>query len=67
MDYRGYIVRPLGTFPMLTIHSKGSGALPLALRGDFTDIREAHHAIDAYLDSLKKGGRNGKAKDAGTD
>lgn len=62
MDYKGYDVRPLGTFPMFSIHNKGAGPVPAPLQGDFTSMREVKLAIDGYLESLKKGTRNAKAK-----
>ncbi len=65
MDYKGYDVQPLGTFPMFNIKNKGSGPVPKALSGDFTSMREVKLAIDGYLEGLKKGPKNGKAKVSG--
>ncbi len=62
MEYKGYLIKPLGTFPMYFISYKGSGALPARLKGNYTDHREAKLAIDGYLEGLKKGTRSGKAK-----
>lgn len=66
MEYRGYLLKPLGTFPMLAVHSKGSGSIPNDLKGTFTTHKDAEIAVDRYLNSLKKGSRNGKAKGSGT-
>ena len=62
MNYKGYDVRPLGTFSMYSIHNKGSGPVPQRLQGNFTTLREVYLAVDGYLESLKKGNKNGKAK-----
>lgn len=66
MEYRGYLIKPLGTFAMYSIHSKGSGSLPKSLKGRFTNYREVTLAIDGHLESLKKGNRNGSSKGSGT-
>lgn len=62
MEYKGYMIEPLGTFPMVFIKMKGQGPVPNKLSGNFTTVVEAQRHIDGYLQSLKKGRRNGKAK-----
>lgn len=64
-EYKGYMVKPLGTFPMVQIKMKGQGAVPKSLSGLFTTETEAFRHIDGYLSSLKKGRKNGKTKSGG--
>ena len=65
MEYQGYMVKALGSFPMVEVKMKGQGPVPKALRGYFTTQEEAKRHIDAYLNSLKKGRKNGKTKSSG--
>lgn len=67
MDYKGYRVEGLGTYPMVQIRAKGQGTVPNILNGVYTTNTEAFKAIDMYLNSLLKGKRNGKTKDSSTD
>lgn len=64
MDYKGYSIMALGTFPMVEIKAKGQGRVPDELLGLFTTNSFARHAVDMYLESLKKGKRNGETKDS---
>lgn len=67
MEYKGYLIKPMGTFPMFTVANKGSGRLPDMLNSMYQTATMAQSAIDSYLESLKKGGRNGPAKGTRTD
>lgn len=66
MDYKGYNLQPLGTFPMIEIKAKGQGRVPEALEGLYTTFVEAKRGVDMYLESLKKGKRNVSTEDAST-
>lgn len=66
MEYKGYRIESMGTFPMYTVHAKGQGTIPNALKGMYTNMREVELAIDGYLNSLKKGSTNGAGKGKGT-
>lgn len=61
MEYRGYNLEMLGTFPVFQVKSRGQGPVPKALSGMYTTKTEAIKAVDMYLNSLKKGRSNGKA------
>ena len=67
MDYKGYRIEGLGTFPMVSIKAKGQGQIPAVLQGFYTTTTEAFKAVDMYLESLKKGKRNAKTEDISTD
>lgn len=63
LDYNGYNIESVGTFPMVEIKMKGQGRVPKALDGMFTTTTEAKKAVDMYLKSLLKKGRpNAKTK-----
>jgi len=66
MEYKGYRVEAMGTYPMYTVRAKGQGTIPVALRGMYTNMREVELAIDGYLNSLKKGSTNGATKGKST-
>lgn len=66
MEYKGYNIQALGTFPMLVVKAKGSGPVPNKLKGMFTTHREVTGAIDGYLESLKKGPKNAAGKGTST-
>lgn len=67
IEYKGYHIERLGTYPMVKIKAKGQGSIPQALNGVFTTISAAERAIDVFYGSMMKGSRaNGKAKDSGT-
>lgn len=63
IEYSGYNIEHLGTFPMYTIKNKGQGPAPNALRGYFQTVSEASKAIDGYLNTKKKGIVDGASKD----
>jgi hypothetical protein len=48
MEYKGYNIKEKGGFGFRSIHTIGPGTLPQALRGMFTNIKLAMHAIDSY-------------------
>lgn len=58
IEYRGYIIEHDGSFGMKKIKAKGSGALPKALKGSFTNSANAIRVIDLYL--AEKEASNGK-------
>lgn len=66
--YKGYRVKPLGTFSMYYISPPGSGNVPDSLTGNFTNLREVMIAIDRQLESLKGRGRrkDGKGENTST-
>ena len=67
MEYKGYLIESLGTFPMLRIRAKGKGRVPDKLTGVYTTTTEAMRSVDFYLTSLMKGKRNGDPKSTSTD
>lgn len=66
MEYKGYMLEGLGSFPMVEIKSKGSGKVPVALTGLYTTLSAAQTGVDMYLNSLVKGKSNGKTKSSST-
>lgn len=66
MEYKGYILQGLGSFPMVEVKSKGSGKVPVALTGLYTTLSAAQAGVDMYLNSLIKGKPNGKTKSSNT-
>lgn len=66
MEFKGYNIMHLGTFPMVEIKAKGQGKVPKPLTGMFTTQVEAQRAITGYLEGLKKGKRNGSTKGTST-
>lgn len=67
MEYKGYNLEQLGTFPMVKVKAKGQGRVPKALNGLFTTKSEATKAVDMYLNSLlTKGRKNAKADSTST-
>lgn len=48
VEYNGYIIVPDGAFSMVQIKSKGKGAVPKELRGQFTSGGVAKRAIDHF-------------------
>lgn len=62
-EHRGYKIEPDKTFGNKVIKQNGSGALPKALRGSFTNHKQAASAIDIYLAS--KGNKNAKENNSG--
>ena len=57
MNYKGFRVEPLGTFPMYKVMAVGSGRIPDILGGTYTTAVAAQRGIDAYLASLIKSKR----------
>lgn len=57
MDYRGYVIKSMGTFPYFLI-SQRNGFIPSPLEGAFITTVDARRQIDIYLNSLKKGKKN---------
>lgn len=49
MEYKNYLIEGDGSFGLKKIKQNGSGALPIALRGHFTNDLSAIKAIDIYL------------------
>lgn len=47
-EYEGYVIEQDGTFSMVSIRSKGKGAIPKELRGKYTNTNFAQKAIDSY-------------------
>lgn len=66
IEYKGYNIFRMGTYPMVVIKAKGQGSIPDALAGSFTTITAAQRAIDVFYGSMMKGKRNGKTADAST-
>lgn len=66
LEYNGYQIVALGTFPMVEIKAIGQGRVPDPLIGLFTTTSEARRAIDSYLSNKGKGKQNGKAKGRST-
>jgi hypothetical protein len=58
-EHKGYAVETLGTFPAAIIRSIGKGALPKALKGQYTSFSAAKKAVDTYL-RVKEDKVNGK-------
>lgn len=58
MEYKDYKIVGDGTFGNLHIKGEGKGALPMVLRGSFTNYVNAKRAIDSY----RKAVNNGKGK-----
>lgn len=48
-EYNGYKIVSDGTYGYKEIKSVGRGAIPLALRGQFTSEKVARQAIDYHL------------------
>lgn len=59
MEYKDYVIEGDGAFGLKKIKNKGSGAIPMSLRGHFTNAVEAMKTIDLYL-SEKEVVKNGK-------
>lgn len=57
-EYKGYRLS-LDNFNQVHVMNAGKGALPMCLRGVYTNAKFARQAIDGYLDS--KGVKDGKA------
>lgn len=67
VEYKGYNIERLGTYPMVKIKAKGQGSIPDALGGVYTTHTAAERAIDVYLGSLMKGRKaNGKTENIST-
>lgn len=64
--YRGYRVKPLGTFSMYSIQAPGSGKVPNELSGHYTNIREVYQAIDRSMENLKTGRGKKNGSEAST-
>ena len=62
-EYKNYEIYPDGTFGMKHIKNLGSGAVPVVLRGSYSNYLEAQKSIDKYL-LEKKGKGNGKTSRA---
>ncbi|AUR96948.1 hypothetical protein NVP1253O_15 [Vibrio phage 1.253.O._10N.286.45.B12] len=56
MEYKGFNIVRDGTMGMHKITQPGSGAMPSALKGSYTEARYAVAAIDAY--KPKRGAKN---------
>lgn len=60
MEYKGFNIVRDGTIGLYKIQQPGSGAMPSALDGSFTEPKFAVAALDAY--TPKRGAKNyGKA------
>lgn len=60
MEHKGFNIVRDGTIGMYVIQQPGSGALPSALKGSYTEPRYAVAALDSY--KPKRGAKNhGKA------
>lgn len=57
MEYKGYNIFALGTFPMFEIRAKGQGMVPAMLNGYFSTQVDAKRQIDLFLNSLLKGNK----------
>lgn len=66
MEYKGYMIELMGSFPMFKVKAKGQGRVPDKLTGTYTSRTEAIKSVDLYLSSLMKGNRNGKTKGTST-
>lgn len=67
MEYKGYFIKSLGTFPCFQI-SQRNGFVPGMLEGMYLTTMDAKRQIDIYLSSLKKGKKsNVEATSASTD
>lgn len=66
MEYKGYNIESMGTYPMYVVKPKGRGTIPDALKGMYTSMREVELSIDGYLNSLKKGSKNDATKGEST-
>lgn len=66
MTHKGYRIESLGTFPMYKIMAQGSGTIPAALTGTYTNRNEAINAIERHLGSLIKGKRRDKEESTST-
>lgn len=67
-EYKGYNLGLTGSFALVKVTAKGQGMVPKPLQGMYTTLGHAEAAVDSYLNSLKKGTRNGKtAKGSSTD
>ena len=65
MEYRGYRIEPIGTYPLFRVIQKGSGVVPKSLGGTFTSLGSARKQVDMQLQSLCKG-RKVKDGEAGS-
>lgn len=65
MEYNGYVIEGDGTYGMKLIKGIGRGAIPVELRGAFTNITSARKAIDLSL--LKKEKNNGEVVNSDRD
>jgi hypothetical protein len=63
MEYKEYIIEGDGAFGMKVIKQTGSGAIPVLLRGHFTNEITAMKQIDLYLSHKEV--KNGKEASAG--
>jgi hypothetical protein len=61
-EYKGYNLGRSNFGSMVEIKAKGQGMVPGPLKGLFTSYGQARASVDGYLNSLKKGSKNGKAK-----
>lgn len=66
MQYRGYLIKPLGTGPRCyTIATEGRGGkIPAVMEGLFTSTGIATQIIDTYLKS-KEGNSKSNDKESG--
>lgn len=64
MDYKGYNIKALGTFPMFEIKAKGQGFIPVDLSGYYNTTVDACRQIDLYLNSLLKGKRKNESTES---
>lgn len=63
LEYKGYLIQPLGTWPGFRIRAKGSGTIPDFLKGEYTRVEFAKKQIDASLSALKGKRRKTNAKE----
>lgn len=61
-EYKGYNLGLTGNFALVQITAKGQGMVPKPLQGLYTNQGQARLAVDGYLNSLKKGTKNGDDK-----
>lgn len=54
IEHKNFVIMGDGTFGMKVIKHSGSGTLPSALKGSFTNSNSAIKAIDLYIRSKEK-------------
>lgn len=70
MEYKGYRITRLPTWPGFVIQAKGKGTIPNVLQGEYTTEKDAMKQIDISYSMLMKGKRrtaNVKESSSSTD